>query len=114
MILLTERIEEVLKGCLQKQIQLTVRDRKVSNGKLILYRLDGFYIVLTIQGVVGTCDSVEIPYPFNIIENGEKIQFDYRLESLAEKDFNLLFVLQSISKKRESKFYNSLLDLTQA
>lgn len=112
MILLTEKIEALLKSCLQKQIQLTVRDRKLASGKLLLYKFDGFYLVLTFHGLTGT-DQVEIPYPFNTIEEGNKIRFDYRLESLSEKDYALLFVLQSISKKRESKFYNSVLDITQ-
>jgi hypothetical protein len=112
MILLTERIESQLRGCFQKQIQLVVRDRKIAAGKLILFRIDGFYIVLTIQTATG-CDTVEIPYPFNIIENSNKVGFDYRLESLSEKDYNLLFVLQSISKRRESKFYNSILEIIQ-
>ena len=113
MILLTEKIETSLKGCFQKQVQLTVRDRKLINGKLILYRIEGFYIVLTIQTPTG-CDTVEIPYPFNTMEEGSKILFDYRLESLSEKDFNLLFVLQSISKRRESRFYNSILEISQS
>lgn len=112
MILLTERIEEALTGCLQRNVQITVKDRKIANGKLILYKIDGFYIQLTFQGAT-SLEHVDIPYPFNTIKEGTKLLFDYRLESLAEKDFNLLFILQSISKKRESKFYNSLLEIAQ-
>lgn len=113
MILLTERIEKILKGCLQKQIQLSIRDRKLATGKLLLYKIDGFYIVLTFQNINGS-DTIEIPYPFNTIDESNKILFDYRLEAMAEKDFNLLFALQSISKKRESRFYNSMLEITEA
>jgi len=117
MILLTERIEEQLKQFLQKDIQVVVKDRKLYNGKLLLYRIDGFYIQLifapSITALNNSPVSVEIPYPFNIIEGAKKLSFDYRLEALAEKDFNLLFTLQSISKKRESKFYNSTLEIAQ-
>jgi len=113
MILLTERIEEVLKGLLQKRIQLTVRDKKIGAGKLILYRIDGFYIELTIQEDV-LYSVIEIPYPFNtIIQNSSITQFDYRLETLSEKDHALLASLQSMTKKRDSKFYNALVNITQ-
>lgn len=112
MILLTEKIEDLLKGCLQHNIQITVKERKIVLGKLILYKIDGFYIQLSFQGSA-SIETVEIPYPFNTMNNDTKVQFDYRLESLAEKDFKLLFILQSISKKRESKFYNSILEITK-
>jgi len=113
MILLTERIEAALKNCFQKHIQINIRDKKLINGKLLLYNFDCFYIILKFQGEDGI-EQIEIPYPFNAKHEGKLITFDYRLESLAEKDFNLLFALQSISKKRESKFYNSILSITQA
>lgn len=112
MILLTERIEDNLKGYLQRNIQVTVKDRKLHTGKLILYKIDGFYIQFTFQGTTGI-EQVEIPYPFNTIKEKTKVVFDYRLDTLAEKDFNLLFILQSISKKRESKFYNSTLEIAE-
>lgn len=116
MILLTERINEEFKKLFQKQITVTVRDRKLANGKLLLHRLDGFYLVLVFvnpEDHPPVPYQIEIPYPFNIITEGSKLVLDYRLEAMSEKDFQLLFNLQSISKKRESKFYNSTLEITQ-
>jgi hypothetical protein len=56
---------------------------------------------------------VEIPYPFNILqkEKSQNLILDYRIETLAENDCELLYMLKSITKKRESKFYNTQIEI---
>lgn len=111
MILLTERLDSIFKNQLQKHIKVVSKGKNVIEGKLILYRIDGFYIYLSIL-INGELTSFEVPYPFNAVTvNSYTTHLDYRLETLAEKDYNLLFALQAITKRRENKFYNSIIEI---
>lgn len=112
MILLNERINAYLKGCFQKNLSIVVRDKKFATGKLILFKQDGCYLQLILNNGVEN-QTIEIPYPFNIYlkPNSQSIILDYKLEALSENDYNLLYILRSITKRRESRFYNTLAEI---
>ena len=105
MILLTEQIEDLLKGCFQRDIQLTYKDKTLMSGKLVLYKITDYVVTLTFQ-VNNESKCIDLPYPFNVEVVGSGFSFIYTLSSLCDNDTVLLKTIQSISKKRDSKFYN--------
>ena len=106
MILLTQQIEDSLKQCLQKDIQIISKDKILISGKLILYKIIDYTITLTFQ-IDNESKNIDIPYPFNIEKTVNGFSFIYTLNSLCDNDSNLLSIIQGISKKRDSRFYNS-------
>lgn len=111
MILLNERLNEYFRDCFQKNINIKVSGKPFIDGKLLLFKVDGFRIYLTISKD-NEMMNIDIPYPFDIFKHDSNIiTLDYRFETLAEKNYNLLFLLQSMFKRRKAKFYNTIAEL---
>ena len=57
-------------------------------------------------------ETFEIPFPFNIKKEQNKLVFDYTLESLAEQDYELLVNLKATNQVKKCKFFNSILTIS--
>lgn len=109
MILLTEQIEDSLKKCFQRDIQLISKDKVLISGRLVLYKIIDYTITLTFQ-IDDEPKYIDIPYPFNVESINNGFSFIYTLSSLCDNDNALLSTIQGIPKKRDSKFYNSCIN----
>lgn len=107
-----DRIEDILKSLLQKQISITIKNKTVKRGRLIIFRHVGCFIRLELFN--GTKrEHIEIPFPYavDVAPTADQIFFDYRLRTLADGDETTLELLQAQRQVRDSKYYDRILTI---
>jgi hypothetical protein len=108
---MTEKIDNLIKPYLQKNIAFTFKHKTYKSGKLLLYKLSGNYLSFVIVNEKKK-ETFEIPFPYSVEGDLSKLQFDYRLDTLAENDFELLIALRGVTKVKNSRFYDSVLTIS--
>lgn len=104
-------LDTYFKPLLQRNVQLTLKNKPYKRGKLINFKLSGCYlsfIVLTEK----KRETFEIPFPFAVKQNKEAVVFDYTLETLSEQDYDLYVNLKTVSQIKKCKFYNAVFTIT--
>lgn len=107
-----DRIENILKSLLQTHISVSVKNKTIKKGRLIIFRTVGCFIRLELLN--GTKrEHVEIPFPYAVEGTPEdhQIFFDYRLATLADGDEETLTLLQTQRQVRDSKYYDRILTI---
>jgi hypothetical protein len=104
-------IDNNIKKYFQKNILMSFKHKQFKEGKLINFKLSGCYLSFVML-TEKKKETFEIPLPFNIKNDKDKLIFDYTLEALAEQDFELLVHLKSIHQIKKCKFYNNVLTIT--
>jgi len=107
-----DNLDNAIKPYFLKDVIFSLKNKTYKKGKLINFRLSGCYISFIVN-TEKKRETFEIPFPFALEEKNNQIVFDYRLETLAEQDFELLINLKSTSKVKNSKFYNSVLTINK-
>ena len=111
-----EFIDLGLKGVLLKQIEVTVNNKLLRRGTLLLYSIKDFYVNFTIKNDNDEHKVFELPYPFDIVSKeikGKQILiFDYSLNALSFDNKMLYDYLCCMVPEKVSKFYNSKLLIT--
>jgi len=99
--------EEFLISCLQKNIGLSINNRILKRGKLLLFRRYHYYIQLAIATEKGTRENLDVPIPFRTEDYLDEgiIYFDYRLKSLNTDS------LPKIPEKVSSIYFNNILEI---
>lgn len=106
-----DKIDNLLKPFLQKNVVFSTKNKNYKNGKLLLYKLSGNYLSFIVVNDKKR-ETFEIPFPYAADITNNKIIFDYRLDTLAENDYELLITLRGVSKVKNSKFYDSVLTIS--
>lgn len=106
-------LDEILPDNFQKNIKISVENNVIYFGRLILFKHKTFYYQLLISKEKGKKTNVLLPYPFavEICDDGS-ILFDYRNETLAEGDKNIINSINRMRKPSKSVFYNNIAKLT--
>jgi hypothetical protein len=99
-------LEQSLNYFLQREITFTVDNKCVKRGKLILCSIKDFYITFYLKHNDDQ-KRYELPYPFATHGVGKNLVFDYKLSTMACNNVDLLFKLQSLNKKKNSKIYDN-------
>jgi hypothetical protein len=99
-------LEQALNYFLQREITFTVDNKCVKRGKLILCSIKDFYITFYLKHNDDQ-KRYELPYPFATHGVGKDLVFDYKLSTMACNNVDLLFKLQSLNKKKNSKIYDN-------
>ena len=108
---MTDKIDSLIKPLLQKEVSFCFKHKAYKSGKLLLYKLSGNYLSFIVVNEKKR-ETFEVPFPYFVESNGNKVQFDYRLETLAENDFDLLIALKGVTKVKNSRFYDSVLTIS--
>ena len=108
---MTEKIDTLLKPLLQKEVTFSFKHKIYKSGRLLIYKLSGNYLSFILVNDKKR-ETFEIPFPYSAEEEKGKVSFDYRLETLAENDFNLLLTLKGVTKVKNSRFYDSVLTIS--
>ena len=108
---MTENIDNLIMPFLQKEVTFCFKHKTYKSGKLLLYKLSGNYLSFILINEKKK-ETFEIPYPYSIGKNGNKINFDYRLTALAENDYDLLLSLKGVTKVKNSRFYDTVLTIS--
>ena len=99
--------ESFFVSCLQKNLNLSVDNKQIKKGKLLLFRRAHYYIQLMVVSDKGTKECIDIPIPFKIENYSDEglIYFDYRTTSLE------LNSLPRIPEKTNFSFFNKILEI---
>ena len=107
-----DEFDKTIKPFFLKDVVFTLKNKTYKKGKFINFRLTGCYLTFIVN-TEKKKETFEIPFPFALKGKNEQIIFDYRLETLAEQDFDLLINLKSTTKIKNSKFYNTVLTINR-
>lgn len=105
-------LDNFIKPYFLKDVVFTLKNKTYKKGKLVNFKISGCYVSF-ILNTEKKKESFEIPFPFAVTEKDNQITFDYKLETLAEQDFELLINLKSTTKVKNSKFYNAVLTINK-
>lgn len=84
-------ITEVLEENFQRYIEIEVNNRVVRKGTLILYQIKDFYLSVFLKTSPDSPSydkKYDIPYPFKILPEKNKLTFEYRLDNIVIRDYN--------------------------
>ncbi len=100
--------EDFLVSGLQKKISLSVGERVIKRGRLILFKKVHYFIQLCIVNEKNVRENMEIPLPFDIEIHKEEnlMYFDYRVSALKVKS------IPPIPDKVSSSFFNKILEIS--
>jgi hypothetical protein len=104
-------LDTYFKPLLQRNVQLTLKNKSFKKGRLINFKLSGCYVSFVVL-TEKKRETFEIPFPFAIKQKNDAVVFDYTLESLSEQDYDLLVNLKTVSQVKKCKFYNALFTIT--
>ncbi len=107
-------LDETLKNLLQKNLRLSFKNKPFKLGKLLLYHQNNYFLSLLFHNHKKGNVKFEIPIPYCIESwpDEDVIYFDYRLSALSKKKDNLLKLLREIKCTKETKFYDSIMEIT--
>lgn len=104
-------LDTFFKPLLQRNVQLTLKNKPYKKGKLINFKLSGCYVSFVLL-TEKKKETFEIPFPFAVKQIKESVIFDYTLTTLSEQDYDLLVNLKTVSQVKKCKFYNATFSIT--
>lgn len=107
-------IEKAISDHLQKTIIFSIESKILKKGKLILFCIKDFFCVFTL-----VCEEkknkrivYEIPYPFDLQINDNKLVFDYTINTFCKINKQLQTSINALSLKKPAKIFNKKVTLT--
>lgn len=108
--------EKIFLPFFQKNISITLENKTLRQGRLLLFCIKDFYLHFTLQ-----CGSVtktfELPYPFKIYSDPASINIlvlDYKMNSFTQDLHNILDkAKQLINKDKHMKFFNGVIKIIE-
>ena len=108
-----QRLQQCMKTVLQRDIKLVINSKVLREGKLILFNLKDYYIECTFIMKTGQQKIYEIPVPFDIIIDENKIHFDYSIQHATKNnlDNSVTVKMLALQSGKKSKFYDNVLTI---
>ncbi len=99
--------EEQLRSWLQQNLCLSINNKTLKRGRLLLYKRFHYFIQLCMLTERGHKENIDIPIPFEIDlhEDEGLMYFDYRVKSLNLEN------TPRIGEKTTSMFLNKILEI---
>lgn len=93
--------------CLQKHIVVTLENRLLRKGRLMLFNRSNYFIQLSLINDRGNRENLEVPIPFNIEYHREEglMYFDYRISALRTD------AIPRYEGKSPSNFFNKIVEI---
>ena len=108
--MISEIIEKYFHDFLLSKVTFEINNKTIKKGKLILIAIKDFHIFFKMQSDAGDAKQFIIPMPYNIIRDSNNcLRFDYTIECLSQNDKNLFFKLKTTSRKKNTRFYDTIL-----
>jgi len=116
MSLYDKEIESYFLPYLQQSINITINDKPLKSGKLLLFKHDEYHIHLSLQDIkTEKIRNFEMPFPFKVeYWKNENILFlDYRNQSLTKNKQICDAIDNEFNKlNMKNRFYNKILVIT--
>ena len=106
-----DHLDNFIKPYFLKTTVFTLKNKTFKKGKLINFKMSGCYVSFVIQ-TEKKRETFEIPYPFAVRNENNRLVFDYALDTLAQQDFELLVNLKATTQIKNCKFYNTNLTIS--
>lgn len=107
--------ESFLTKVLQFPIKLTLGQKVIKQGKLLLFKRTHYYLHITLLTQKNNKESFEIPIPFKVEEYSHEglAYFDYRITGLCgiDRDLNTRLGNVKIKNTNPSQYYNKILEI---
>ena len=99
--------ETFLVTCLQQNINLSINNKTIKRGKLLLFKRFHYFIQFALLSERGVKENFDVPIPFKIEEYPEEglMYFDYRISSLEVE------ALPKITEKVSSIYFDKILEI---
>ena len=96
---------------LQKKISIICNNKIIRQGRLLLISQKDFYITFTIS-IKGQTKKYEVPYPFSVEVNPDKIILDYRIDTICSENAKHREDVELVSKKfSPNKFFDNTIEI---
>lgn len=101
-----DRVEDIFKSFLQKNIIFSIDNKILKEGKLFLFSRKDYYLIFYLK-INNQDRKFELPYPFKakIVDN--YIEMDYNFSSISKNDSELYYRLMSLNSNVKNKFLNN-------
>ena len=110
---LIEEVEEKFQKFFLNDINFVVNDKVIKKGKLLNANIKEFFIIFKLEVQKGGITSFEVPYPFELADEKNRIKFDYRLEKFVFNDIIKLAKVRRLKPKKNSKFYDVVMTMNR-
>ena len=110
---LIEEVEEKFQKFFLSDIAFVVNHKVIKKGKLLNANIKDFFIIFKLEVQKGGITSFEVPYPFELIDEKNRIKFDYRLEKFVFNDIIKLAKVRRLKPKKNSKFYDVVMTMNR-
>lgn len=108
-------LENACKFLLQKTATFEIKNKKIQEGKIILFQQRNFYLIFTIETKPGLLEKYEIPIPYHIeIDKDDNlVYFDYRIKALSKNNVELDALLKTFPNNSlvKNKFWDTILSI---
>ena len=104
-------LDSHLADMFMKAVRITLSNDVICMGRLTLFKHKNYEYVLSIVSLDGKHkEKISMPYPFGhwVLNNGEKLMFDYRMNTLFNGDQELLSLFKRVRKPNKSKFFDTI------
>ena len=114
MIYSLDKLEHEFSNLLQSNIAITLDDKVLREGKLILFSIKNFYLTFSLSSPISPkrLTYYELPSPFFYEANSKGIQLSYKLKYFHQDDSDILVPMQLLSKIKPHKIYNRDVSIT--
>jgi hypothetical protein len=110
---LIEEVEEKFQKFFLSDIAFVVNHKVIKKGKLLNANIKDFFIIFKLEVQKGGITSFEVPYPFELADEKNRIKFDYRLEKFVFNDIIKLAKVRRLKPKKNSKFYDVVMTMNR-
>ena len=104
-------LKKSLETILQRNVKFCVNDKILREGKIILYNLKDFTLEFTIITKKDQKKTYEIPVPFGVAQEPNRVLFDYSVSTLCRQNSKHMCDIKLISSSipKKSKLYDNIL-----
>ena len=101
-------LEQEFNNLLQSDISISLNDKVLREGKLVLFSIKNFYLTFSFAHSPTSTRLVyyELPPPFAYNKNSHGIKLSYKLKEFHQNNEDILIPMQLIGKTKLHKIYD--------
>lgn len=109
-----ENIEQAIKPFLLTNVEFSIDNKVIKQGKLQLFCIKDFFCIFTLLSIDrgGKKTLYELPYPFSIKTTCNSLEFDYTIDSFCLSSQQVREQTSKIKTTKTSKLFNKKVVVT--
>ena len=106
-----EQLEKSINLFLQQNIKISINNKFIKTGRLILFAIKDFYLVFTLS-IQQSKKIVEVPYPFDFFIKDGKVFLNYSINKFSSNITEAENHIKLLAPKKPNKFFNSCAEIS--